>query len=133
MHRFLQGKVWQEQKNTYLKNDGYSLKGIGDYSVSLIYSFDSMVHFDNEVVQNYLKEIYRVLKPGSRGFIHHSNYVGNPGGNFMENPHCRNFMSKELFAHYCIRAGMNIIEQKPLDWELPALDCLTVFEKPLLP
>ncbi len=70
---FCKNRFGHNRKISYLQNDGYSLKGIRDNSVSLLYSFDSMVHFDSEVIQNYLKQIYRVLKPGGRGFIHHSN------------------------------------------------------------
>ena len=44
-----------DKKISYFRNDGTSLKGIEDNSVSLIYSFDSMVHFDSEVIREYLK------------------------------------------------------------------------------
>jgi ubiquinone/menaquinone biosynthesis C-methylase UbiE len=53
-----------DDRFTFLTNDGLSLRGVADDSISLVYSFDSMVHFDSDVMREYLKEIRRVLKPG---------------------------------------------------------------------
>jgi len=120
-----------DQKITFLKNDGLTLAGIEDESISLVYSFDSMVHFDNEVIKEYLKEFQRILTPSGSCFCHHSNYVGNPGGDFKHSPHWRNFMSEELFAHYSIKAGLEVIDQKIISWGgIPFLDCLSVLSKP---
>ena len=98
--------------------------------MTLVYTFDSMVHFDSDVVREYLKEFRRVLRPGGHGFCHHSNYTGSPGGDFTKSPHWRNFMSKELFAHYCAKEGLTILEQRVIDWTCSKLDCLSVFQKP---
>ncbi len=118
-----------DDRFTFIKNDGLSLNGVADASVSLVYSFDSMVHFDSDVMREYLKEFRRVLKPGGTGFIHHSNYTGDPTGNFTTAPHWRNFMSKELFAHYCYKSGLEVIEQHVMDWEVSRLDCLSIFRR----
>jgi ubiquinone/menaquinone biosynthesis C-methylase UbiE len=119
-----------DERISFVRTDGVSLNGVDDESVTLIYSFDSMVHFEKEVVREYMKEFHRVLKPGGHGFCHHSNYTGNPGGDFTKSPHLRNYMSKELFAEYCIEEGHRVIDQKVIDWVLPDLDCLTLFQKP---
>ncbi len=63
-----------------IKNDGLHLTGIADGEATFIYSFDSMVHFDSDVVRQYLREIRRVLKRGRTGFCHYSNYSGDPTG-----------------------------------------------------
>jgi len=126
---FCRDRFKGDDKITLIKNDGTSLAGVGGGSVSLIYCFDAMVHFDSEVVFEYLREFYRVLKPGGHGFCHHSNFTGNPGGSFYETSHWRNFMSKELFAHYCVKSGLRVINSKVIDWSLPGLDCLTLFQK----
>jgi cyclopropane fatty-acyl-phospholipid synthase-like methyltransferase len=113
-----------------IKSDGYSLKEFQDDSVDLIYSFDSFVHFDLEIVMSYIKEFHRVLSPGSYGFIHHSNLSEFPGVDFKKNVHWRNFMSKELFCHLCLKNNFNVISQQTLDWgEVKELDCITVIRK----
>lgn len=128
---FCKRRFEDNDKIRFLKNDGVSLNGIPDGSVSLIYSFDSMVHFDSDVLRGYLREFYRVLKPGGHCFCHHSNYTGSPGGNFRQSPHWRNFMSKELFAHYSTKIGLQVVAQKPVDWAgITGLDCITILKKP---
>ncbi len=114
----------------FVVNDGATLAGVPDGSVSLVYSFDSMVHFDSDVVRAYLHEFRRVLRPGGRGFCHHSNHTANPAGPFDRNPHARNFMSAALFAHYCHKAGLTVLESRVIDWQEPGLDCLTLFARP---
>jgi ubiquinone/menaquinone biosynthesis C-methylase UbiE len=114
----------------YVKTDGTSLNGIADNSVSLLYTFDAMVHFDSDIVRHYLREFQRVLKPGGSCFCHHSNFTGNPGEDFARTNHWRNFMSKEMFAHYALKEGLTVVSQQVIDWSEPALDCLSVLRKP---
>jgi len=112
----------------YVVCDGVSLAGIPDEEVSLVYSFDSMVHFDTDTIRAYLREFKRVLRPDGRAMCHHSNYTGNPVGDFRDSPHWRNFMSRELFEHYATKEGLNVVRAETVDWELPSLDCITVLE-----
>ncbi len=122
-------RFYGDERFLYIKNNGISLRGVRNNSITFVYTFDSMVHFDSDVVRAYLREFYRVLKPGGYGFCHHSNYTENPGSIFTDNPHWRNFMSKELFAHYCYKEGLIIEEQMLLDWSYSKLDCLSLFMK----
>ena len=39
-----------DDRFAYIKNDGISLATIADESITFIYTFDSMVHFDSDVV-----------------------------------------------------------------------------------
>ena len=111
-------------------NNGYDLRPAADGAFSLVYSFDSMVHFEKEVVRSYLRDTQRVLRPGGRGFFHHSNYTG--GSHWRTDPHSRNFMSRELFANYAEEAGLRRIRQMVMDWgHVAELDCLSLVEKPL--
>ena len=62
-------------------NDGHSLSMIPDASVDFVFSFDSFVHPDRDVVEEYLRQLGTKLKIGGKGFIHHSNfgeYVNSP-------------------------------------------------------
>ena len=131
---YCQKRFLGANKFEFIKSDGFSLRPISNNSISLIYCFDAMVHFDSDIVKAYLMEFFRVLQPGGYGFCHHSNYTENPVGDFKESPHWRNFMSKQLFAHYCAKANLQVISTKVINWGAgsdfyPELDCLTLFRK----
>jgi SAM-dependent methyltransferase len=111
--------------------DGSSLAALDDESVSLVYCFGAMVHFDSDVVRAYLGEFRRVLVPGGHAFCRHSNYTRSPGGDVHDNPHWRNFMSRELFAHYAAKEGLEVVHSRVIDWsEAQGLDGLTLLRRP---
>ena len=110
------------------KNRGSDLATIADCSITFIYSWDSAVHFDKAVLKDYVAEFSRVLKPKGAGFIHHSNLGDRAHVDIRRNPHWRSNMSKELFADYCYRHGLEIIRQIDLPWP-PIVDCVSVFQK----
>ena len=111
------------------------MQGIADSSITFVICRDSIVHFDLDIIRNYLKEFYRVMNKDSYAFIHHSNFTRNYRENFQQNPHARNFMSKELFAHYVNKEHLEIVRQDVIDWDIgerkvQKLDCLTLLRKP---
>jgi ubiquinone/menaquinone biosynthesis C-methylase UbiE len=55
-------------------NEGTSLECIEDDSVDFVFSFDSLVHAEQEVIDAYVEQLARKLKPSANGFLHHSNY-----------------------------------------------------------
>jgi len=125
---FLRQRFGQHPSIRYHVNNGCSLPFLKSKSISFIYCFDAMVHFDSDVVRSYIREFARVLKPCGHAFAHHSNYTGNPGGDLRHNPGWRNFMSRELFAHYAKKEGLSIISQKKIDWKSDGtfIDCFTL-------
>lgn len=115
----------------YHVNDGRSLPFLADESVSFVYSWDSMVHFDKRVVRDYVHEFARVLAPGGTGFVHHSNHGAfSDHAVFTENPSWRSNVSAGLFASYCAESGLEVLEQRLLDWFVKDLDCLSSFRRP---
>jgi SAM-dependent methyltransferase len=103
--------------------NGFDLQPIPGSSITLVYCFDAMVHFNPDVVKSYLYDTYRVLKPGGRGFFHHSNYTGGP--DWKLNPASRTYMSAAIFAGYAKEAGLSIIRQHVINGDRHAdLDCL---------
>src|SRR5207253_469039 len=58
---------------TYHVNDGKSLEMIADNSIDFVFSFDSLVHAEADVLEAYLSQLAKKLKPNGVGFIHHSN------------------------------------------------------------
>jgi SAM-dependent methyltransferase len=119
----------------YNVTDGDSLPFIRDTSISFVYSFDSMVHFDKSVVRAYLVEFVRVMKPGATGFLHHSNYGAiKPNSDWAKNHGNRSDVSAKLFAQYCSELGLEVTDQRLHGLKegrgLEGLDCVTVLRKP---
>ena len=115
-------------------NSGYDFAPIEGGTVSAILCYDAMVHFEYDAVLSYVRDAFRVLAPGGRALFHHSNLDSAPGGDYKENPHWRNFMSKNLFAHAANRSGFRVVEQVTIKWDaIRNLDCLSLLEKPIGP
>jgi ubiquinone/menaquinone biosynthesis C-methylase UbiE len=113
-----------------LVNNGYNFQPLDDESVTAIFCYDAMVHFEYDAVVSYIDDASRILIPGGRALLHHSNYDKSPGADYSSNPGWRNFMSKNLFAHVAIRAGFKIVEQLVIDWDdYRTLDCISLIEK----
>lgn len=114
---------------TAVSNDGEGLSGLNTEAFTFLYTFDAMVHFDLEIVLSYIPEFARVLKPGAYAFVHHSNYTANPGRDFRENPHWRNFMSAAIFKHIAVRSGFDVAQQEIFNWGDPDIDCITIMRR----
>lgn len=71
--RFLSSKT--KCKFKFIVNNNKKIP-IWKNSVTFIYSWDAMVHFEQEDLEIYAGEFYRILKKGKYGFIHHSNDGG---------------------------------------------------------
>ncbi len=126
-------------------NDGRSLSMVPDSSVDFVFSFDSLVHPDREVVEAYLRQLGTKLKIRAKGFIHHSNfgeYVNSPRerlpeflakplikANILDWAHHRNpGMTAELFRALCEQNGLYCISQELVNWRGRRLiDCLSLF------
>jgi ubiquinone/menaquinone biosynthesis C-methylase UbiE len=57
----------------YHVNDGRSLDMIPDSSIDFVFSFDSLVHVDESVIEAYLSQLPRILSNNGLAFLHHSN------------------------------------------------------------
>lgn len=58
---------------SFFHNDGKSLDSVPNESVDFIFSYDSLVHVESDVMNAYLSEIALKLKPDGVAFLHHSN------------------------------------------------------------
>ena len=99
-----------------------------DHYTSL-FTYDSMVHFELLDISNYLKETYRILRPGGKALFHHSNNDSDYKASYDDAVESRSFMSKNIFAYLAYRAGFEIEEQRIVDWVKPEIDCLTLVVK----
>jgi len=128
-------------------NDGLSLSMFPDASIDFVFSFDSFVHTKREVVEAYLRQLGTKLKPGGKGFIHHSNlgeYASSPRerlpqtmrkllrkARILDWEHHRNpSMSADLFRALCLRYGLHCVTQELVNWRGRRLiDCFSLFTR----
>jgi ubiquinone/menaquinone biosynthesis C-methylase UbiE len=94
-----------------------------------------MVHCEADILETYLTECARILKPDGWGFIHHSNigYYRNllTGKLKCENIHARGeTMTAQLFSKYCKKNGLTCVRQEVVNWGGNILnDCFSLFTK----
>lgn len=58
----------------YYVNDGTSLEMIPSNSIDFVFSYDSLVHADDFVIDGYISQLSRILSTKGVAFIHHSNF-----------------------------------------------------------
>jgi SAM-dependent methyltransferase len=114
---------------------GTGFDGIGDGTISFVYCYDAMVHFDMHVIHSYVKDTARILVPGGFAFYHHSNLTAHPGRDHRFNPHWRSLMSRDLFAHLAIKEGLEVAKQQVIDWGsttdlVREIDCMSLVRRP---
>lgn len=123
-HRFAANKHAQ-----FFVNDGYSLAAAQDDGFDLIFSFDSLVHAEHEVLASYVPQILRKLSATGVAFLHHSNFLAY--GNTIGNQHGRAIsVSADLVADFVARSGGTLLIQEVVNWGGEHLtDCLTLFTR----
>jgi len=119
----------------YFVNDGKSLDMIQDNSIDFVFSWDSLVHVEKDVIQAYLKELSKKLTTNGVGFIHHSNlavYKDKKSDEItVENKHWRaSSVSAELFEKYASDVGLQCICQEKINWgDIILNDCFSVITR----
>ncbi|WP_313340224.1 class I SAM-dependent methyltransferase [Lacrimispora sp.] len=126
---FCKKRFASEDNIDYYVNSGCDLSEIDSESITSLFTYDAMVHFEMWDVFSYLKETKRILKNGGMALFHHSNNTESNNVTFATGTAGRNYMSKDLFEYLCNRAGLNVVEQKVIDWSSPLLDCITLVSK----
>lgn len=120
---------------SYHVNDGRSLTMIPDGSVDFVFSFDSLVHAEADVMQSYLTDLARKLKPDGWGFIHHSNigrFVDPDTGQlpFANDSWRATSMTAEQFVADCRRAELYCPKQEIINWGGSQLtDCFSIIAR----
>ena len=103
---------------------------IPDRTVDFAFSFDSLVHADEEPIQNYINQLSTKLKPDGVAFIHHSNigkYIHSlslipwdqPYANwrFLPEDHGQaRTVNSQKFLEFSEDAGMCYISQELINW-----------------
>jgi len=112
---------FKDHSAEFYVNDGSSLGMVIDNTIDFCFSFDSMVHVNEEVLRSYINQLRSKLKRDGIGFIHHSNQ--NSQGGRIESVGPR--LVKELVE----QSGMRCLTQESIPWHGGFKDCITVFTK----
>ena len=114
-------------------NDGLSLPMIEDRTVDLVFSFDSLVHVEANVMDAYLEETARVLSPDGVAFLHHSNLGAYPAGSY--DPGVTQWRGQSVSAESVDAAsrkvGLICVSQELLAWGNDQVlnDCISVITR----
>lgn len=140
----------------FAANDGTKLPMVVDGSIDFIFSFDSLVHVEADVIGSYLHEFSRVLSADGVAFIHHSN-----AGVYRHSARWRDALSKAVepipdprevlacagllgwhksrgrsmtaqrFAAMAGETGLACTGQEVIGWASPLLiDCISAVTRP---
>ena len=91
-----------------------------------------MVHFEPEIVHDYVVEIARCLKCGGHAILHHSNYSLSRGAkNFWrDNPGSRSPLEISEFDRWVADLGLCLKQRFFVDWNsIKDLDAVSVLMK----
>jgi hypothetical protein len=111
-----------------VQNDGRSLAGVSEDHFDLVFTYDSLVHAEADVIDSYVSQILRKLNLGGVAFVHHSNLAALPGTqNFCARAAT---VSAETVARAITQAAGKVLVQERINWGVPELtDCLTLFAR----
>jgi SAM-dependent methyltransferase len=134
----LKQRFADQDKIEYVLSKGRGLKRVPDASVDTAFSYGVFVHLQHWDIFNYLKELHRVLKPGGKALIQHSNTFSELGWrqfrrdlprqlNQHKLHHSFIVNSPELMAEFVRRAGLEVEDQLT---EVVRRDCITLIRKP---
>lgn len=73
---------------TFVRNNGDDFPGVPDHSIDFLFSFGTFVHLDVDIIDRYLRNMKRLLKPDSDVVIQYSDKtkpLGKSNAGFSEN------------------------------------------------
>jgi SAM-dependent methyltransferase len=105
---------------------------VDDHSCDFVFSFDSLVHVDLAVMESYIKECLRVLRPGRVAFLHHSNAgiatPETPAWKAAKTGYRAFDVTAEKVRAYIASVGGTPLLQECVNWNNDeCTDCITVF------
>lgn len=105
-----------------------------DSSLSLVYSWDAMVHFSYKSLDFYLREFSRVLQPHGYVIMHHSNLAALTDHMrvfdvWSLNVNGRSNISKDDISFIAGHYGFNVVNQKVIRWGAHDMDCISILKK----
>jgi SAM-dependent methyltransferase len=114
----------------FAANDGLHLDAAEDGLYDFVFSFDSLVHCELDVLESYIPQIIRKLSADGVAFLHHSNLAaaGPLGG--MPSHARAGSVSAAAVEELIERHGGSLMIQEIISWNHTGLiDCLTTFRR----
>ena len=128
-----QARFADDSRVTTWLGDGTSLPMVTEDSVDFVFSFDSLVHAERDVMFRYVEELARILTADGVAFLHHSNLGSHPQGSYdPAGVHWRApSVSAALVAQASEALGLRCISQEKVAWGgAPLLlDCFSVITR----
>ena len=120
-------------KATFIQNNGILLNNIPDDSIDFVFSFDSLVHTEIDVVASYIIQIIKKLDKDGVAFLHHSNAlngVDNGDPTHTQSGRSRS-VSSSVIKVVIEAAGGRTLTQEEITWQdsVKRIDCFTTFCK----
>ncbi len=132
---FCRQRFSTSSKVKYVLCNGKDLSGIPSTTLTSLFSYNAMVHFEALDVVSYVFEFARILVPGGRALLHYSVNNSNPASDFRDAPHWRNYFSESLMHHVANRAGFQVLSAHKFSWPPGSpgreIDGLVLLEKPI--
>lgn len=123
--------------SNFFVTNGLSLDMVADDSIDFVFSWDSLVHAEEDVLKSYITQLQRKLHVGGKGFLHHSN-MGvhiDPITKILKQEqtdavHWRaHSMTAEIFRDACFANNMQCVSQEIINWlGSEKSDCFSLFE-----
>jgi len=138
MLELLRDRFGGDGRIDYQLGDGFGLGGVTSSSVDAAFSYGVFVHLQHWDIYNYLCEFHRVLKPGGKAIIQHSNTFSDLGWKLFSNevprqlnrhklPFTFTLNTPEIMSELVRRAGLEPVESVT---DVVRRDCITLLRKP---
>ncbi len=112
----------------FFTNDGQSLAA-ADGQFDFVFSFDSLVHAEVDVLSSYIPQVLRKLAPGGVAFFHHSNLLACADKSGAQDGRALT-VSADVVADLIKRDGGVPVIQEVINWNGDHLtDCLSLFAR----
>jgi SAM-dependent methyltransferase len=112
----------------FVKNDGRSLDMVEDGSCDFVFSFDSLVHVEMDIIDDYVRGIARKLSRGGVAFLHHSNLSHVEDKTPYASHQRAASVGYDLVRDAISASGGRTLVQELVDWGSTAcIDCFTLF------
>jgi SAM-dependent methyltransferase len=137
----LRARFGEDRGVVYHVADGRGLGMLADGSADAAFSYGVFVHLQHWDIFNYLTEVERVLRPGGKAIIQHSNTFSELGWrrfqaevprqlNRRKLRHTFTVNSPQLMAEFIHRAELEVVEMVT---NVAKRDCIALLRKPASP